>query len=342
MSKRDKKISRNTELNNSVTASGADAPYDVQAKRLIGIKGVLGHIMVGTIPACRDMNPEEAADCIESEAIIGKVPVDPGLTNTAKRRKRNRNRRRSKNRSRKRGDRIIGMNTENAELYEGMVRYDILFYARIHGDLAQIIINVEIQKQEPTAYPLLNRMLYYACRMVSAQKDRDFTDNHYGDIKSVYSIWICMNELMNSLTHYHMQADHLYGLRKWSGNLDMMNIIVIGVSRELPRRGEQNRLHRLLGALLSDTLTRDKRLDIISNEYALPISEEMERGVNDMCNLAEGLVEHTIERVTRRYILNMHQQGFDISQIASVVEYSEAEVQAVIDRGDIEEEQEDA
>lgn len=257
MSKRRGKRILHTELGKSITAAGHDAPYDIQAKRLIGIKDILGHIMADAIPICRDMDPEEAAACIESEVYIGRVPVDPGLTNAviAEQSKGGRvehaGNRRRRNRS---GKRIIGLNTENAEINEGAVRHDILFYARLHGEMSRIMINIEIQKEMPTAYPILNRALYYACRMVSAQNERDYTDGHYGDIQRVYTIWLCMNERVNSLTHYHLQADHLMGMRKWPGNSDIINMIMIGISRELPEQNEQNRLHRLLNTLLSETM----------------------------------------------------------------------------------------
>ena len=57
--------------------------------------------------------------------------------------------------------------------------------------LSQIIINVEAQKDEPGEYEILNRAVFYVSRLISSQKERDFENSSYDDIKCVYSIWIC-------------------------------------------------------------------------------------------------------------------------------------------------------
>ena len=44
------------------------------------------------------------------------------------------------------GERLVGFNTENEEINEGLVRFDIVFYVRMKDGLSQIIINVEAQK----------------------------------------------------------------------------------------------------------------------------------------------------------------------------------------------------
>ena len=53
------------------------------------------------------------------------------------------------------GQRIVGLNTENAEINEGLVRFDIIFYVRMKNGLSQIIVNIEAQKDEPTEYKIL-------------------------------------------------------------------------------------------------------------------------------------------------------------------------------------------
>ena len=76
-----------------------------------------------------------------------------------------------------------------------MIRFDIIFYVRMKDGLSQIIINVEAQKDEPDGYGILNRAIFYVSRMISSQKERDFVNSNYDDIKRVYSIWVCMNML---------------------------------------------------------------------------------------------------------------------------------------------------
>lgn len=73
-------------------------------------------------------------------------------------------------------ERVVGMNTENTEINEGTINFDIVFYVRMKDGLSQIIVNVEAQKDMPTEYHILNRAIFYACRLVSSQKERDFVN----------------------------------------------------------------------------------------------------------------------------------------------------------------------
>ena len=77
--------------------------------------------------------------------------------------------------------------------------------------LASILVNIEAQKDETTSYYIQNRAVLYACRMVSSQKERDFTGMNYNDIKKVYTIWICMNQKENSLNYLHLTNENLMG-----------------------------------------------------------------------------------------------------------------------------------
>lgn len=78
------KTSMDTEIKNMVRASDKDAQYDEKAKRLLGHKYVLAHILVNTVDEFKGMAPKEAVQYIEGEPFIGVVPVEPGLTNVQK------------------------------------------------------------------------------------------------------------------------------------------------------------------------------------------------------------------------------------------------------------------
>ena len=159
----------NTELMNTIAAANDKAQYDACAKRLIGQKMILAHILVRTVDEFKGMQPMDVVPLIEGEPKIGIVPVEPGLTNE------------------RQGDKIIGLNTENTEEKEGLIRFDIVFYARMRDGLTQIIINVEAQKDDPDEYDILNRAIFYVSRMVSSQKERDFVHQHYKVYSKVYS-----------------------------------------------------------------------------------------------------------------------------------------------------------
>ena len=73
----------NTELKNAVKATDKDAQYDTSAKRLLGQKSILAHILVKTVDEFKGMNPKDVVNCIEGTPHISTVPVEPGLTNAA-------------------------------------------------------------------------------------------------------------------------------------------------------------------------------------------------------------------------------------------------------------------
>ena len=310
----------NTEIANAVNAAGDKAQYDTRVKRLLAQKSILAHILVKTVDEFKGMKPEDVVKYIEGEPSISVVPVEPGLANMEK--------------TDAAGQRIVGLNTENAEINEGLVRFDIIFYVRMKNGLSQIIVNIEAQKDEPTEYKILNRAIFYVSRLISSQKERDFVNTNYDDIKQVFSIWICMNMDDNSLSHIHLTKDEMLKPCNWKGNLDLLNIVLIGITNEIPEHDERYEMHRLIGALLSSELKEQEKLDIIEHEYNIPISQEFREDVRIMCNLSTGIEERATERATEKtsekFILNMYKKGYTLDQIADVAETGVDEVEAII------------
>ncbi len=306
-----------TEIKNAVSAADQDAQYDDRAKRLLGKKTILAHILVKTVDEFKGMDPKEAVTYIEGEPFISVVPVEPGLTNAEKE---------------EAGQRIVGFNTENAEINEGLVRFDIVFYVRMKDGISQVIVNLEAQKDEPTSYHILNRAVFYVSRLVSSQKERDFVKTNYDDIRRVFSIWICMNMDENSMAYVHLAKDDLLGSYPWKGGLDLLNIVLIGISNELPAHDEKYELHRLLSALLSMELTVDEKIGIIKSEYDISVNDELRKDVSAMCNLSQGIREKGGAEREEKIILNMHRKGYTLDQIAECVEKSIDEVEAIIEK----------
>ena len=306
----------NTEIANAVNAAGDKAQYDTRVKRLLAQKSILAHILVKTVDEFKGMKPEDVVKYIEGEPSISVVPVEPGLANMEK--------------TDATGQRIVGLNTENAEINEGLVRFDIIFYVRMENGLSQIIVNIEAQKDEPTEYKILNRAIFYVSRLISSQKERDFVNTNYDDIKQVFSIWICMNMDYNSLSHIHLTKDEMLKPCNWKGNLDLLNIVLIGITNEIPEHDEKYEMHRLIGALLSSELKEQEKLDIIEHEYNIPISQEFREDVRIMCNLSTGIEEKATEKTSEKFILNMYKKGYTLDQIADVAETGVDEVKAII------------
>ena len=310
----------NTEMKNTILTTDKSAQYDESAKRLLGQKSILAHILVKTVDEFAGMDPKDVVSYIEGEPFINTVPVEPGLTNAV---------------MKSSGSQVAGFNSENLELYEGMIRFDIIFYVRMKDGVSQIIINVEAQKDEPNGYDILNRAIFYVSRMISSQKERDFSNSNYNDIKRVYSIWICMSMPENSLEHIHLVKDSIVNSHAWKGKMDLINIIMIGLAEKLPEHEEKYELHRLLGALLSQDLTVNEKLDIIGNEYAIPMEKDFREDVSIMCNLSQKIKETGIEMGKREMIMKMYSKGYTTAQIADVAEIDEKQIQDIIKNAEL-------
>ena len=118
------------ELIYSADATYQKAQYDASAKRLLGQKIILAHILIRIVDEFKGMDAETVASLIEGEPYISQVPVEPGLTN-------------KETVDSGTGEWIVGLNTESSEIDEGKVYFDIIFYVRMRDGLAKMIINLE-------------------------------------------------------------------------------------------------------------------------------------------------------------------------------------------------------
>ena len=142
----------------------------------------------------------------------------------------------------------------------------------------------------------------------------------------VYSIWVCMNMPENSLNHIHLTNDPLIGSYDWKGNLNLINIVMIGLAKELPEHDETYTLHRLLHALLSKKLTVHEKINIFENEYHIPVEGTMRKDVDIMCNLSQGIREEERTNI----ILTMLKNGFSVEQIARAIDMNIKDVAAIV------------
>jgi hypothetical protein len=148
-----------------------------------------------------------------------------------------------------------------------------------------------------------------------------------------------MNMNSNSMSHIHLTKEEMLEPCEWKGNLELLNIVMLGITNELPVHDEKYELHRLISALLSDSLDTDSKLDIMETEYDIPTKSDFKEEVSVMCNLSEGVAERAAEREAKRvtaslnkkHIVNMYSQGDSIEKIATVVELTADEVKAIID-----------
>ena len=118
------------ELVYSADATYQKAQYDASAKRLLGQKIILAHILIRVVDEFKGRDADTVASLIEGEPYISQVPVEPGLTN-------------KETVDSGTGEWIVGLNTESSEIDEGKIYFDIIFYVRMRDGLAKMIINLE-------------------------------------------------------------------------------------------------------------------------------------------------------------------------------------------------------
>ena len=94
-----------------------------------------------------------------------------------------------------------------------------------------MIINVEAQKENPTEYDIIKRAVFYASRLISAQKEAEFSGSDYNGIRKVYTIWLCMRAPEHegsSITSYTLHEKQLFGHHvEPKEHYDLINITLI-------------------------------------------------------------------------------------------------------------------
>lgn len=186
------------------------------------------------------------------------------------------------------------MRSEDATITEGTVTYDIRFlaYAPVSGERIRLIINVESQNKWSPGYPLLKRAVYYCSRMISAQYGTEFTNSQYGQIAKVYSIWICPSppqDHQHTITRYRMTEENVVGnVREPVSHYDLMTVIMLGLGD--PEDIQDDNILRLLSVLLMPKIDDAEKKRILQDEFAIPMTEDLERSIDQMCNLSEGVM----------------------------------------------------
>lgn len=153
------------------------------------------------------------------------------------------------------------------------------------------------------------------------------------------------------MNYIHFTQESVVGTYQWKGDIDLANIVLIGLAEDLPEKEEKYELHRLLGALLSAKLDVNTKLDIIGNEFDIPLESDIRKDVNDMCNLSQGIKEQAYAEGTENgiaigkqegitigkqegiaeTIIKMYRKGYDPAQISDLLDMELDEIQEIIE-----------
>ena len=119
--------------------------------------------------------------------------------------------------------------------------------------------------------------------------------------------------------------------------------MLLGLEEDLPDKAEKYELHRLLGALLSAKLNVDEKLDIIGNEFQIPLESDIRKDVSEMCNLSQGIEDIAFERGTANgisigkkeglaeVVLKLIKKGVSIEQVSDMLDMDIKDVQDIIE-----------
>ena len=267
-----------TSLARTIENNADHISYDAVCKQLLIEKSILAWIMKYCVSECQKMAVEDIIRCIEASPSVSAAPVFPDEKNTTL---------------------INGMNTVNTSHDEGTVVFDILFAAMIPSPKpTRLIINVEAQADFSPHYLLPSRAEYYSARLISSQKGGEFTDSHYGDIKKVYSIWVCTNPpkyrentiyttsvMMKERSGRMGRPINGYGLQRTA-------FIMLGNEEKKEAKG----VLRLLDVLFRSDKDVEERKRILEEEFHIAMNEDMEMEVRQMCNLSKGVENRGIRK----------------------------------------------
>ena len=175
----------------------------------------------------------------------------------------------------------------------------------------EIIVNIEIQNNDKPGYPIPKRGIYYGARIVSSQRGTLFRDQEYGKIKKVVSIWICENTAVSrsdSINEYLFSEKCRRGTyQEEKENYDLIRVIVMRLGAE-GEHSEDDAI-RLLSSMFSPTRTAEDKKKILSEEFHISVTEEINREVRRMCNLSAGILEKGIEEGTLKTLFRLVKKG---------------------------------
>ena len=207
-----------------------------------------------------------------------------------------------------------------------------------------MIINIEEHNDFYPGYPLLKRGGYYCARMLSAERGTVFTGSEYGKIEKVVSIWICANppkSLENTILRYGIEEEALVGTgSRPRSEYDIMSMVLINLGN--PQNFKTENAVKLLSVLLSQEMAAAEKKSILKSNFKIPMSVEVEKGVDYMCNLSDGVERRGIEKGIKRgeekaqnaMVLKMLRAKSPIPFIAEISEFStEKIIQIAKDNG---------
>lgn len=297
-----------TNLAQAVEATNDASSYDTNIKFLLADKQILARILKYAVQEFKDMPIKDIMVSIGEDIEIGTRALDAGLSNMG---------------------RINASGTEDNIPGEGKVFFDIRFTAYHKKTEMKFLINLEAQRSSDPGklgYHLENRIIFYLARMISAQKQTEFYHSDYDSLKKVRSIWLCLDnrEDGDSIEEIYLDRNTVYGNKKSLYDIDLIRGIIINLRNGENITDSQNILISMLEKLLSKSSVEEKKR-ILTEEYGMIMTTELEGRMQTMCNWSEAIkemsykegIEKGIEKERLNAIERMMQANLTKAQIIS-------------------------
>lgn len=240
-------------------------------------------------------------------------------------------------------EQIQTKNSESNSPNDGLIRYDVVFTARLPGKRKpmEVIIDIEAQNSFDPGYHLITRADYYVSRLISGQKETVFHNSNYDDLQKVYSIWLCIDpkgEARNAVNRYELKEACLFGNYHFpKETYDKMCIVMAC----LGAKDSENNLVRLFSSIFDEKMPTTEKLQM-AQKCGITITKEIKGGIETMCNYsdyvydrgeakgkAEGKVEGKTEAQWQGIQNIMKSLGVPFEKGAEVLALSEKELALV-------------
>lgn len=264
-----------------------ETPFDKQCKVVLSDPQILAYIIKNCVTECKNVDMNDLVQYFK------KYPPQTGI--------------------------------EDISISGGKIIYDIQTQLLNKGG---IIINIEPQNNVYPGYNLGIRAIYYNSRLISNQKGTIFKHSNFNAIKKVYSIWIIRthakedNGVIAKIRYIYEEKgrqtqnlSHKKKLRlkekikKFKRLFDLSEIIMI--YPDIEHTKYDGSFIDFFSILFNVHISSKQKKLLVEEKYGIIMSEELVKGVENMCNWTESVVYETKVEVRRNIMdtmsLNLYQ-----------------------------------
>ena len=294
---------QNTQISNDVTLSDEMIQFDTQAKNILSYACIEAWILKGVVKEFQNYSVQRICSILTGKKLKG-IMLD--------------------------GERKIQMiNTRDTVEGQQDIELDAFFQITVPEVDARIFLNVELQKAPGIKRWLRRRGWYYVTRLTTRQSGIVFEKSHYEQIEKVYSIWIVGGKRKKSRIER-------YQLQNGPNALEVMELVIIYLGN--PDDPDVSPIEQLLNTLFSATMSIEKKKKILHDKFFIAMHSDMERTVEDVCNMSQGIWEMGCadgrkigrregrEEVMKEVAITHAKEGFSQEYIARLLKVSVGQI----------------